>query len=190
MHKPRRTSPALHRLCFPPQLQLSRSPRFAKEVLALWRRAEPALPHPLGHPRGFPVGCSGQRCFQPELEVLCSPPLASSTQSLMLVPVSCILSLNQSCHLAWVFCCFFFYFILFSGSKKQILIRFPRRTHTLCTDFSQPHAAQPCPGSPGVTGCQLPKARRRGDEGSYLPLLPQGHSKQIPTWQHNVPEAF
>lgn len=32
-----------------------------------------------------------------------SPTAPASTQSLMLVPVSCILSLNQSCHLAWFF---------------------------------------------------------------------------------------
>lgn len=59
---------------------------------------------------------------------------ASSTQSLMLVPVSCVLSLNQSCHLAW-----FFVVLLLSGSKKQILTHFPRPW-----DFSQPHTSYPC----------------------------------------------
>lgn len=64
--------PALPRAGFP-QLLLSWSLRFAKEVLALGQRAEPALPRPHGHPQGLPAGCGEQRCFQPELEVPRSP---------------------------------------------------------------------------------------------------------------------
>lgn len=78
----------------------------------------------------------------------------------MLVPVSHILSLNQSCHLA----CFLF-FLLLSGSKKQILTHFPRpwdlaRCPTSCILAAGPWA---------VVGCQLPLARRQGEGKAHLP---------------------